>query len=58
MAQTGYMTEEEKILEDFDTEEMDRMRSAVASVLIEHTDFDLDTIYSLVFHEGRRIIWS
>ncbi|MEJ2313545.1 MAG: hypothetical protein P8Y85_01930 [Nitrospirota bacterium] len=58
MATTGYMTEEERLLGSLGAEEMDHLRSAVASVLIEQTDFDLDTIYSLVFHEGRRIIWS
>lgn len=58
MANNGHMTEEEKFLESLDAEEMDQLRAAVASVLIEKTDFDIDTIYSLVFHEGRRIIWS
>ena len=58
MAETGHKTDEERLLESLDAEEMDHLRSAVASVLIEQTDFDLDTIYSLVFHEGRRIIWS
>lgn len=58
MANTGNITEEEMLLESLDAEEMDELRSAVASVLIEKTDFDIDTIYSLVFHEGRRIIWS
>ncbi len=58
MANNGHMTEEEKLLESLDAEEMDQLMAAVASVLIEKTDFDIDTIYSLVFHEGRRIIWS
>jgi hypothetical protein len=58
MAKTEHMTEEEQLFESLEAEEMDHLRSVIASVLIEQTDFDLDTIYSLVFHEGRRIIWS
>ncbi|MGD2079977.1 MAG: hypothetical protein PVG55_00770 [Nitrospirota bacterium] len=58
MAKTEHMTEEEQLFESLEAEEMDHLRSVIASVLIEQTDFDLDTIYSLVFREGRRIIWS
>lgn len=58
MAEIGPKTDMEELVESFDVAEQDCFRSALVSILIESTDFDIDTIYALVFCGGRKIIWS
>jgi hypothetical protein len=57
MAEIGSNADIKELLECMDATEMDGFRTALASVLLEDTDMDTDTIYSLVFHDGREIIW-
>jgi hypothetical protein len=45
------------IKELLDATEMEGFKSALVMVLLENTDLDTDTVYSLVFHDGRKIIW-
>ncbi len=58
MAELGPNEDMREILENIETAELDSFRLALASVLIEHTDLSVETIYSLAFYEGRKIIWS
>ncbi len=54
MAEIGSNTDMKELL---DASEMDSLREALVVVLLENTDMDTDTVYSLVFHEGRKIMW-
>lgn len=38
-------------------EHMDALSAALIRMLIEGTDMDKDEIYSLVFKDGREIVW-
>jgi hypothetical protein len=40
-----------------DSEEADDVKSMLLYVLVRSTDLQLDTIYSLVFEDGRKITW-
>lgn len=39
-------------------EELDILRSLVVYILLRANTFDREDIYSLVFGEGRRILWN
>lgn len=41
----------------FDFDEIEGVRTALAYMLLENTEMDLDTVYSLIFHKGKQIIW-
>lgn len=58
MAQIGPTTDIRELLEYLDATELDDLRSAFAAILLEHTDLEVEDIYSLVFSNGRKIIWS
>lgn len=56
----AYMAHEElsgSALVGFDTEELDELKSALVGVLIETPSIGVEEAYSLVFKEGRKIIW-
>lgn len=38
-------------------EDLDGLRAALASFLMDNTDLDMDNIYSLLFESGSKIIW-
>jgi hypothetical protein len=40
-----------------DAEDLDGLRAVLASMLLDHTDIDIDSIYSLLFESGSRITW-
>jgi hypothetical protein len=40
-----------------ETEEIDNIRTMLTYILINNTDLDLDTIYSIVFKDGGNITW-
>jgi hypothetical protein len=41
----------------FDYDEIESVRTALAYMLLENTEMDLDTVYSLIFHKGKKINW-
>lgn len=43
--------------EHMDDEEMDVLMAALAYLLIEHTDMDMEDVYSILFRSGGGIIW-
>lgn len=44
--------------EDYlDGEELDAIKALLAYLLMDSTSMDRDTIYSLVFQEGKKILW-
>lgn len=58
MAKAYLDFESELVVDDyFDFDETEGVRTALAYMLLENTEMDLDTVYSLVFHEGHQIIW-
>jgi hypothetical protein len=43
--------------EQLNAEEMDALRAALASILMETGDIAADEVYSLVFSDGARLTW-
>ena len=41
-----------------DNEELDAIKTLLVSVLMKDTPLDRDEIYSYIFGEGKKIIWS
>lgn len=46
------------MLEHIEATEVERLKTAFTAILLEHTDLEVEDIYSLVFNGGRKIIWS
>jgi|Deesub1362A_J573_1020465.scaffolds.fasta_scaffold00165_3 hypothetical protein len=45
------------LAEYLDADELDAVRTVLAYILMKNTDLDGETIYSLVFQGGDKIIW-
>lgn len=43
--------------EQSSSEELDGLRAMLAFILMDSTDMELDSIYSLLFRDGSRITW-
>jgi hypothetical protein len=52
----AYSDSESEHVEDY-FDEIEGVRTALAYMLLENTDMDLDSVYSLVFYDGQKIIW-
>ncbi len=57
MAQTGSLDDGD-LMDYLNAEELDALKNTLAMLLLENTDIDIDDVYSLVFRNGRKIIWS
>ena len=56
MAKAFSDSESGLVIDDY-FDETEGVRTALAYMLLENTEMDLDTVYSLVFHEGQHIVW-
>ncbi|MGE5894390.1 MAG: hypothetical protein ACM34I_10080 [bacterium] len=42
----------------FEDEEADAIKSILASMLLKSTEIEPDEVYSMLFNEGKRIVWN
>ena len=53
----GYQAISPEFMDYLDADEIDAVKAIFAYMLLDGTDLDGDTVYSLVFQGGRKIIW-
>lgn len=53
----GYSGLDIELIDYFDGDELDDVKTLLAYLLMDGTNLDRDTVYSLVFQSGKKIIW-
>ncbi len=46
------------MLSNSEDAELPELRAALVQILFEQTDLELDRVYSLVYNDGRKILWN